>query len=211
MADAAAISRWFPSRAQRCQNFAEFCFDRGVDSLPQLEIIAGIPSGLGCQRHHCHYRDSFIGNLFALPDRPLHHQHLHASIAFDLDFFLPSCNRHSPGARGPWNIGNHRQRDRGRDAGSAAHSAGDSPSHLDRCPPPNRRASRALRPDFWRGPLCHYFHGSIFRGHLVDDANAVSHRHQSHGGGRSQAKAGGTGSPAQHLKNRSRKGEPSER
>ena len=42
-------------------------------------------------------------------------------------------------------------------AGSAAYSAGDSPSHLDRCPPPNRRASRALRPDFWRGPLRHYF------------------------------------------------------
>src|SRR6266550_1352117 len=124
MADTAAIRRWFPGRGQRCQNFAEFCFDRGVDSLPQLEIISRIPSGRGCQRRHYDHRDSFVGSLFTLPDQLLHHQHLHAGIAFDLDFLFPSRNRHSPGARGPWNIGNHRQRDRLYDPiFGAAHSA----------------------------------------------------------------------------------------
>src|SRR5437762_3253688 len=48
MADAAAISRWFPGRGQRCQNFAECCFDRGGDALPQLQIISGLPSVLIC-------------------------------------------------------------------------------------------------------------------------------------------------------------------
>ncbi|PYI44907.1 MAG: hypothetical protein DMC57_00935 [Verrucomicrobia bacterium] len=59
-------------------------------------------------------------------------------VSFDLDFLLLSRNRHSPGAGRPRNIGNHRQRDRGWYAGSAAHSAGDSSSHIDRCTSPNR-------------------------------------------------------------------------
>src|SRR5204862_63937 len=61
-------------------------------------------------------------------------------------------------------------------AGATTFSTGDSSSYLDRCPPPNRGESRALRSNLWRGSFGHNFHGSIFHGHLVDGTNGLSHR-----------------------------------
>jgi len=139
-----AVSRRFPGRSQRRKNFARFCFDRRVPALTQLEDSSWISSRRGSLCRHCGNRDSFAGRVFPLPDRLLHGPRLHAGLAFDLGFLLPSRNRNSSCARRPRNIGNHRQRDRSGYAGAATYSAGDSSSHSDRCPPPNRGESRTV-------------------------------------------------------------------